>query len=236
MGLLKSTKNIPGVDYVEYRDSLYWKKFKYRARIKFLGIRHAYFVNSSKEWVSKVKNLYAAKKDTLKYLLNCESIITNYLIIRDNLKKQKAKEYSIRMEGQTLAVFSNDLSFLQEFKKWHNDIVIDYTEVIANEFSGVKYFAKEPKNKYRIYFKSKRVEETFHENLKEFLNRNSYLVPSNGLKHWMTTAHASNWRRRYCSATYFIDYDDESTLSYLLLCHGDILGKKYKLEKRVKVI
>jgi hypothetical protein len=40
------------------------------------------------------------------------------------------------------------------------------------------------------------------------------------------------WKQRYSSASYFIDYDDESTLSYLALLYGEMLGKKYKLEKR----
>ena len=34
----------------------------------------------------------------------------------------------------------------------------------------------------------------------------------------------------------FIDYDDESTISYLALIYGDMLGKRYKLEQRPEAI
>jgi hypothetical protein len=44
------------------------------------------------------------------------------------------------------------------------------------------------------------------------------------------------WTFRYTSAAHFIDYDDESTLSYLALMHGEVLGKKYKLEKRPDIV
>ena len=41
----------------------------------------------------------------------------------------------------------------------------------------------------------------------------------------------NSWRYRFSSSTHFIDYDDESILSYIALMHGDMLGKRYKLEK-----
>jgi len=40
------------------------------------------------------------------------------------------------------------------------------------------------------------------------------------------------WYFKFSSSSYFIYYDDEITLCYLALMHGEILGKKYKLEKR----
>ena len=45
-----------------------------------------------------------------------------------------------------------------------------------------------------------------------------------------------SWKYRYTNANHFIEYDDESTLSYLALMHGEILGKRYKLEKRPEPI
>jgi hypothetical protein len=59
------------------------------------------------------------------------------------------------------------------------------------------------------------------------------LHPSPALLRWITSYQQNhNWRARWSSASYFIDYDDESTLSYLALMYDSMLGKKYKLEKR----
>ena len=40
------------------------------------------------------------------------------------------------------------------------------------------------------------------------------------------------WFTNWTSANHFIDYDDESYLTYLALIYGDYLGKKFKLIKR----
>jgi hypothetical protein len=62
------------------------------------------------------------------------------------------------------------------------------------------------------------------------------LYPCNSLKYWLTGAGLNGnkytWRYRFTNPIHFIDYDDESVLSYLALIYGDMLGKRYKLEKR----
>ena len=95
-------------------------------------------------------------------------------------------------------------------------------------------FVDEPKHKFRVYLKSKRVEDGFLEELKSTMERQKQLYPSNALRSWMSRDNKrwGIWHFRWTSAAHFIDYDDESTLSYLALMYGDILGKKYKLEKR----
>jgi hypothetical protein len=85
-----------------------------------------------------------------------------------------------------------------------------------------------------VYLKSRRVESSFAQDLSDLLKKNKSLLPSTALKHWAlrSKANAGGWRYRYSSASHFIDYDDESMLSYLALMHGNMLGKRYKLEKR----
>ena len=43
------------------------------------------------------------------------------------------------------------------------------------------------------------------------------------------------WRIQYLSSHFFVDYDDESMLSYLSLFFGTLIGKKYKLEKQADI-
>jgi hypothetical protein len=111
----------------------------------------------------------------------------------------------------------------------------DYTQVQTSEYAGVKLFVNDPPNKYRVYLKSRRVADTFVDELKELLQRTPTLRPSTALKSWLTGSNRFSWRYKFSSASHFIDYNDESTLSYLALIHGEMLGKKYKLEKRPEV-
>lgn len=236
MGLLKSVDNVQGIDYYDYRDTDYWSKYEYRARITFEGIRYIYWADNVDEWVARMKKGNRARgkipltQDEINILLDQKSIIENFIALRK--KQRKDKNFGIRLEADTAAVFSNDIAFLHSFKQWHPDIKVDYTQVQKAEFSGIKYFVKEPESKYRVYLKSKRVGEEITKELRELLERNSSLKPSRAFKQWVKSEHRHAWKHRYCSSSYSIDYDDESTLSYLALCHGDLLGKKYKLEKR----
>ena len=84
--------------------------------------------------------------------------------------------------------------------------------------------------------KSKRVEGSFAVDLHETFKKNKQLYPSPALVQWAkgsaTHGNQHSWKYRYSNASHFIDYDDESVLSYLALLYGDMLGKRYKLEKR----
>ena len=240
MGLLKSVNDVPGIDYYDYRESEYWSKYTYRARITFDGIRYVYWADSVDEWVQRMKTGRRTRGNgpltqvEIDALLTKKAIIENFIGLRK--EQRKLKNYGIRIEHDTGAVFSNDLDFLQKIRTWHPDINVNITEVKTSEYSGVKQFVNEPKNKYRVYLKSKRVDERIPKDLDELFNRYTALKPSKSLKVWVKSESKYTWKNRYCSSSYSIDYDDESTLSYLALCHGDILGKKYKLEKRPEAI
>ena len=236
MGLLKSVSDVPGIDFYDYRDIAYWSKYTYRARIKFHGIRYVYWANTIDEWVTRMKTGRMSRGNgplsqaDIDILVDRKAIIENFITLRN--EQRKLKKYGIRIEHDTGAVFSNDLDFLQKIRTWHPDICVDITEVKTSEYSGVKQFVNEPKSKYRVYLKSKRVDERIPKDLGDLLNRYTALKPSNSLKNWVKLEPRHAWKNRYCSSSYSIDYDEESTLSYLALMHGDILGKKYKLEKR----
>ena len=218
MGLLKSVNNVPGIDFYEYRDNDYYNKFKYRARFYLFGVRYTWYSKTSADFIRRINNtkkngyLSIRKEDRAQILSNIDTI-TAFIDWRDARKIDKTA--SIRVEHNTVAVFSNDLELLRT------------------------YFVKEPKHKYRVYFKSRMIEGTFVEQIRDLINRTKELHPSDSLKHWLhmyTINYIFSWKYRYTNANHFIEYDDESTLSYLALMHGEILGKRYKLEKRPEPI
>lgn len=235
MGLLKSTDPTTGIDYLDYRDISYWNKYRYRARVTFEGIRVIPWSRDITAWVARIKGdsnyrLRGLSVQQKKDILDQQVIAENLISLNKN--RLKDKSYNIRVEGKVAAIFSNDLDFLKQIRNWHPDIVVDISEAMASQYSGVKYFSRQPKHKYRVYLRSAIVGLNVTQELYELLQKQPQLSPSKALMRWIHPETVRPWARKYCSAMYSIDYDDESTLSYLALMHGEILGKKYELKKR----
>jgi predicted dithiol-disulfide oxidoreductase (DUF899 family) len=178
----------------------------------------------------KFKGYGNIRKEDLKTVVDNVSALK---AIIDLQSSRKDKNIGLRIESSTVALFSNDLQALHDLK---STIGLQYqynvTQAQTSEYAGIKEFVNEPKHKFRVYLKSKRVSDTFVTELSQLFARTPNLHPSNALIQWISPKQRYAWKQRYSSASYFIDYDDESTLSYLALMYGDMLGKKYKLEKR----
>lgn len=230
MGLLKSVDNVPGIDYYEYRDIDYFNKFKYRARVRFEGLSFTYWAADIDTYLKKINSeRYMFRKVNKNDILKNLKTIENFIQFKNSVKSDD--DVIIRIEGDTAGIFSNDLSKLTVLKKI-GDLQIDFTEAVTSQYSGVKHFVREPVHKYRVYLRSTPVELTLIHDLRDTLSKNKSLYPSKSLTQWLYKTRQMSWSYRYCSSTFSIDYDDEGMLSYLALVHGDILGKKYKLEKR----
>lgn len=239
MGLLKSVNNIPGIDFYDYRDEIYYSKYQYRARFTLKGIRYTWYNKTPQDFEDlvngkKPKYYGIRKEDKPVVLMNLETI-KKFIAWRNERKVDK--QATIRLEHNTVAVFSNDLQLLKTLENLGNGLVVDYTQVQTTNFIGAKTFMKQPKHKFRVYLKSKVIEGTFISDLHDLIQRTPGLYPCESLKYWLkggkdTKNVIYSWRYRYTTATHFIDYDDESTLSYLALMHGEMLGKRYRLEKR----
>jgi hypothetical protein len=241
MGLLKSVSNVPGIDYYDYRDSDYYNKFTYRLRFVMPTIR--YIINESNvEGLMKRYNAtsgWRAIKGSDRPMVTEDLEALKQLI---ELRKSSKKDghATVRLEWNTVSIFSNDLSFLKNIENIKPNLECTYTQVQTSNFVGVKSFVKEPKHKFRVYLKSKLVKGDLVQHLDELLKRTPSLYPCTSLKYWLKGANLNGnkytWRYRFTNPIHFIDYDDESTLSYLALMYGDYLGKRYKLEKRPEPI
>ena len=237
MALLKSVNNVPGIDYYEYRDSQFYNKYEYRMRVKIPHVRYTWWCNTEDELDNKIggktRKYGSIRKDDLPEVK--QHIQALKTVIRLQAARKKDKNLGVRIEHETIAFFSNDLQALKNIEsQFGPNYKCDFTQVQTSQYSGVKYFTKEPKHKFRVYLRTKRVEDNFHVDFRDTIKRQSSLHPSSALSRWLSNdgKRYGIWYFRWTSAAHFIDYDDESTLSYLALMHGDILGKKYKLEKR----
>lgn len=238
MALLKSVNNVPGVNFIDYRDQTYYNKYEYRARIKVQGLRRAYYADPV-EFENRVLNnkffgrIAKDEMDTLK-----ENLPAIKQLLQFKCDNRKNKSVTVRNEYDTMAVFHNDLQFLHDSFDNIPNVSVDYSQVETTGYVGVKTFAKEPKNKYRVFFKSRRIKDDFKDSLKQILANNKDLRPSPALEIWLNVPEKANryWYTSWLSSNHFIDYNDESYLSYLHLMHGEMLGKKYKLEKRPDIV
>jgi hypothetical protein len=241
MGLLRLPQiRSDGVQFIEHRDKLYFNKYQYRARITCRGL---YLIWYSKHVVDLKDRIQAQKKKYPNHHFDEDKLVQFYYWRKQNIDN---KNCTIRVEGFTGAVFSNDLDFLKTLEDI--GLPIDYTEIESTAPQGVRYFKNEPKYKYRFYLKSKRVAEGFTDKLREWVEKyegtSTAIIPSNALKLWYkkdNSVHnpyvptsgwgptfnwgSTTWRKLYCSSHYFIDYEDESTLTLFMLVFGGLVQR-----------
>jgi len=239
MALLKLVDNLNGIDKIEYRDQLYYNKFLYRVKFILDGSRYTWFC-ADKEMLAERLNepsSYSSKRN-IDIAKNNIDMLSRYIDWRNDFKEKKLG--MIRLEAGTVAIFSNDLAFLKTVESIDTENTTDflYTEARANTVLGIKYFVKDPEYNYRIYLKSKKIDRSYVDNMRRTLNNSASLYPSKALKKWLEEADMGRlvWKYQYSSGSHYIDYNDESMMSYMILMVGDMFGKKFKLEKHPDTI
>jgi hypothetical protein len=234
MGLSKLQQiRSDGIGFIDHRVGPYYSKYNYRARLYCTGITLIWWAKT----VEEIVTLAARNKKRYQYA-DVPSVQKFFEWKLANQGDKNNKNCNIRVEGNVASVFSNDLVLLKTLESI--GCAVDFTEVDSTMPVGVKYFVNEPKFKYRIYLKSKRVEDVFVDKLNGFVTRykdsDSKVVPSKALESWLSPSNRSRgwstWRNRYCSSSYFFDYNEESTLTLFMLHFDNIVSKRYKLEKR----
>ena len=238
MGLLRSVENVPNIDYYEYKENNYYSKYRYRAKFSITGLSYTNYAKTPGELISRLNESgYRKVRVDIKALV-MEKIteLNNFIEWRNSNKKPGYVTF--RLENDTMSVYSNDLDLLVTLKDI-GPVSVKITEVQLEQFAGTKYYVNEPKHKYRIYLRGAYIKDTnFVQDLHDTIKRTTELVPSKALKDWLAVyikrpiASQNSWAYRWASSAFSIDYDSESTLSYLMLMYGHMLGKRYKLEKR----
>jgi hypothetical protein len=239
MGLLKSVDNVPGIDFYDYREGQYYGKYEFRMRVSIPCVRYLWFCKTPEDLDAKLigkSRKYGFIRAEDKKTVSEHAAAIKALITLQTTRRQ-TQDLGLRVESQTVALFSNSLQKLKDLETViGTQYEYDYTQIQTANLIGTKHFVKEPKFKYRVYLKSKRIDASFAAGLKKIIDNNTDLHPSTALTVWLKGAlmksNLHSWRYRFCSSSYYIDYNDDSMLSYLALMHDNMLGKRYKLEKR----
>ena len=239
MGLLRSVNNVPNIDYYEYKETNYYNNYRYRAKFAIDGLSFTNYAKTPGELIKRLNEsgYRKVRPDIKAVVMGKINELNNFIDWRNSNKKPGL--ITFRLEQDIMSVYSNDLDLLLTLKDL-GLVSVKITEVQLEQFAGTKYYVNKPKHNYRIYLKSAYIDNNsnFVPDLYNTIKNSKELVPSNALKDWLNDfvkrpiASRSSWRYHYSSSSYSIDYDNESTLSYLMLMYGDMLGKRYKLEKR----
>lgn len=229
-----------GVDLVDQRSTLYYSKYQFRARITLEGLNRTYYAKNFEEYKKVIdRNKSRSGPRGRQELDNIDmAAVERYIDWRNKAKADKTA--MIRVEGNTAGVFSNDLSLLKTLESIAPGIsTVDYTEVDQSIPQGTKYYVNKPKHNYRVYLKSKRVDKAWKDSLSRFIDRykdtETVVVMSTALRWWLEPNKRTNnwyWNDSYCSSHYFIDFDQESTDTLFSIMFGDMISRRFKLEKR----
>ena len=151
-------------------------------------------------------------------------------------KKIYGSEFICRSGGHTITVYANDLDILKSVESHVNDTDFVYYSAELTIPIGVKYFKNEPKHKFRVYLKSRNITKEKKEEIARIITRyqgSNTFSPCRALNDWLFLNN-NKWNMLLTQASYFFDYDEESTLTLLAFLLGDLLSKNYKLEKQPK--
>ncbi len=208
------------------RERLYFNKYIYRGIFKTKHLYWAHSASTIGDYENIIKDvIFEDRSWRGKVKLEDIDFLEVEKIIQ--FKNLHSSDCTYRHEGDKLAVFTNDISILQEMLTIQPDT--ELTELLLSP-AGVKYFKKDPPSKYRVYLKSKRITADDRDSLLTFLDRTDIVEGCDGLRRNLVST--SNYRNSWVHTGQFIGYNEESTLTYFSIMFPEIVGKSYKLEKK----
>lgn len=218
---------------VEKRNKLYFNKYKYRATLRIKGAAYTYYIQDIETFIARTEKLKDSrygvrvmKNDWKEYWEEIDyNQISQFITWRNMVNKEKCM---YRIQGDRVSFFSNDLSLLETLSCISDNI--KYTTIECFGTPDIMYFKKEPKYKYRTYFRSKRIPKDFSDNVRNLKNMYAALNFSKGI---FTSLFHNNWHPyRYIHGSYFVEYNDEQMITILGMWFPDMLAKTYKLAKQ----
>ena len=221
---------------IEVKNKLYFNKFKYKAMCTIQGAAYTYYTPDLETFIIRMEKFKDSKlrygirvieDDWKEYWdeVNLDQV-SQFLTWRNTVSKDKCM---LRIQGDTVSFFSNDISLLDTLKSIDKNVSYFEAEVYK---ADTIYFSKNPKFKYRTFFKGKRCPDDFFSNIIEFCNRYPKANVSRGLQALAHNRRKNYTRFIYLHSSYYVDYNDESMISILHMLFPNMMGKTYSLAKR----
>ncbi len=219
----------------EKRNALFFGKYQYRARCKIHGAVYTYYTKTIDEFKTKMAKRAERPPNYIEVIssdwnrridLIDYDQISRYFDWRNSAPKD---QYMARIQGNNISFFSDDLELLKSLDILDDNLEISIADVMGN---NVIYFKKEPSFKYRTFFRGKKVPDGFKDEIKSFIERYdnvARICPA--LKRMVNETVTHRIWYNYLHSSYYVDYNDESTLTLLHMFFGSMLAKTYSLQK-----
>lgn len=227
----------------EIKNKLYFNKFEYKAVCSIQGAAYTYYTPDLETFVSRMEKLrdlhskgnkpidrFGIRTMDQEWTEYWEEVnvdqISQFLTWRNTVKKEKCM---IRIQGDSVSFFSNDLHLLETLVSIDHKVSFYQAHVLGTD---TIYFAKTPKYKYRTFFKGKRCNEDFYQNVLEFSQRYPNTKVSKGLISYAQQRKNAFSRYMYLHGSYHVDYNDPGMLTILHMLFPSMIAKTYSLDKR----
>jgi hypothetical protein len=224
------------------RNKLYFDKYKYSASFEFLGSVYFNSYSDTKNFDDFITRLEESKKVNGKHAI--QQMGTNWVATWDSVDIDTARKYndwiktadkskykSYMMHNNSANFYSNDLSLLETLKNVHPDC--KFTEVTALSKNNL-YFKKEPKYKFRTYFKNKKIPNGFIESIKTvhgIYDQSQLKFSDKVLNDVFYLGRVSMFHPHIYISGWYMEYNTESILSILYIHFSGMIGKTYSLAK-----
>jgi hypothetical protein len=218
----------------ETRQIFYYNKYQFRAKINNSELSSTRNITTIAEF-TKRKHLffsYGIGAARPKILSDNElASIDKYL----TWVNKNSESVTIRVQGNGVSVFSNDLSLLKTLTNIYPSTEFSQADLIANPVTGIKYFVNQPKYQHRVMVKNIKIKSETLSDIQDLFARydDTVMRPSRSFTKWLNRV--NKWplnTQFYIYGSFYIDYNDPSVLTLMHLTLSDIFGKSYKLEKR----
>ena len=221
----------------EKRNKLYFNKFQYKATVKIVGVQYTYYTPDIDTYKFRIEKFSASSSlpSFRQYFEEHEGknywgsinfeMIEKYLIYRDTMPKEK---FITRISGDSVSVFANDLSMFNYLQTIDEKMTITKAEVLDKD---KMYFKREPKYKYRTYFKARRMPKDFTESVLSLKDTYSSLHFCPALLKVLFYKPPFN-PYRYLHGSFYVEYNDEKMHTILAMWFTSMLGKTYSLVKQ----
>lgn len=235
--------------------SLYYDLYRYRGTLKVNCIEyfrnivtHTAFLNKLERLIFKSGYYYSKKNNgdvTIREVIKTESpesydIIESIVNWRQKLSGLP-KDIKIVISHAHFNIYFNDFNIIKPLNDSINNlgktINYSYTEVIPNFKRGVIYH-KQPKNKFRLYLKMKRLTGQDRLDFIKFIKQYDYQL-SRSLQQSILFKSSRNTffsRGLYpetllITSSHHLDYDEESLLTLFAISYPELVGKVCTIEK-----
>lgn len=218
----------------KYKQGLYFNKYRYRARLWLPCVSRTRYAKTIEDFKTKINYL---KDNTLRLLPvdrhHMDNIDWDAFERWFDWRLENAENVRLRLEGNIATIYTNDLATLPNDV---GDLTAYEPRSLNHPPPGIKYFARDPKFKYRVYLRMATVPADFYSDLEEFYKRfkdsSTKINFSGSLRTRIRAQVTYNYISFYSYSNYFIEYNDEYILTLLHLQFSSTLGNVYKLEKQ----